>query len=292
MLFFKPKPKIDEEFLPPPPPPEFDEFNQKPELFDETMQPKRAEQIPEGGEFDNMMKGLEKNSRQKSGVKKKAMPKKKQQTPKKIAQKQLKKAVNRAKVKKPMQKKLPGKITKKSKKPLSVKRLDYKKAQQLKPKKPAQAAPKNTEFAPAKEISEDGALMPEELEIPEIDSGKQVQSAKPKEIQEAEEEIKSAIENIKYHEEKPSLFKRFLTGKKAEPENIPAPRNKDDVSAIKDSIAAARESLMKFDLEAAKRSYIEVMRIYNKIGSEEQAKVYNDIKDLYFERKSAEELKV
>ena len=48
---------------------------------------------------------------------------------------------------------------------------------------------------------------------------------------------------------------------------------------------------MSFDLKIARKKYMEAMEIYNKIKPEEQAKVYSDIKELYFERKSAEQLR-
>ena len=66
----------------------------------------------------------------------------------------------------------------------------------------------------------------------------------------------------------------------------------DQTSMIQTKINEAKQALMKFDLEAAKRNYIEIMKIYNDIKPEEQSKVYQDLRDLYFERKNAEELKV
>ena len=66
----------------------------------------------------------------------------------------------------------------------------------------------------------------------------------------------------------------------------------DNLSKIQNKINEARQALMKFDLKTAKRNYIEAMRLYNNISPEDKAKVYHDIKELYFERKSAEELKV
>ena len=36
---------------------------------------------------------------------------------------------------------------------------------------------------------------------------------------------------------------------------------------------------------------MQIMEIYNRIKPEEQAQVYDEIKDLYLERKSAEQLK-
>ena len=144
------------------------------------------------------------------------------------------------------------------------------------------------------------------------------QKSKPKEILEAEDEIQNAIEKIKKWDggereererassraqltsskfpEKPSILKRLFSKKVKEeaPEKhimleLPVI---DDVSRIQSKISEARQALMKFDLETAKRDYIEIMKKYNNLKPVEQAKVYHDIKDLYFERKSAEELKV
>ena len=66
----------------------------------------------------------------------------------------------------------------------------------------------------------------------------------------------------------------------------------DSISVIQNHVNGARHALMKFDLGTAKKNYIDAMRVYNSLNPEEQAKVYNEIRDLYFERKSAEELKV
>ena|SRR3989338_3120442 len=137
----------------------------------------------------------------------------------------------------------------------------------------------------------------EELDIQDLDKESEMGfEAKPQEIVEAEEEIKSAIDNIKY-QERPSLFKRLFTKKKAEEkigENyiIPELPEINKVSAIQNNIKKAREALMEFDLKTAKQTYLEIMEIYNNIGPEEQVKVYHDIKELYSERKSAEGLKV
>ena len=52
------------------------------------------------------------------------------------------------------------------------------------------------------------------------------------------------------------------------------------------------DSLIRnYYLDAAKKSYIDIMRLYNNLNPEDQAKVYNDVRELYFERKNAEELK-
>ena len=66
----------------------------------------------------------------------------------------------------------------------------------------------------------------------------------------------------------------------------------DDFSKIKNSISRARQSPMNFDLEAAKKNYVEALKIYNNLKPQGQSKVYEELKELYFERKSAEDLKV
>jgi len=124
---------------------------------------------------------------------------------------------------------------------------------------------------------------------------------KPKELEDAEKEIQSAIESIK-KQEKQSFFSRlFSTNFKSRDfgrENVKIetnrgfPDERNGISQINKKIEEAREALMNFNLEAAKRKYMEAMRIYNHIKPEEQARVYNDIKELYYERKNAEEMKL
>ena len=127
------------------------------------------------------------------------------------------------------------------------------------------------------------------------------QKQKPKELIDAEQEIRSAIEKIK-KQEKQSFFKRlFSTEFKSG--NYPAQNESfnasqieiikpDKIFQISQKISESREALANLNLEDAKRKYIEAMQIYNQIKPEEKAKVYNDIKELYYERKSAEELRV
>ena len=139
-----------------------------------------------------------------------------------------------------------------------------------------------------------------ELEDLDINIEKEIMQetkAKPKEVIEAEEEIKSAIDKIK-EKEKISFFKKFFPIKQRPIEKpmketfVHALPELDKTSMIQTKINEAKQALMKFDLEAAKRNYIEIMKIYNDIKPEEQSKVYQDLRDLYFERKSAEEFKV
>lgn len=179
-----------------------------------------------------------------------------------------------------------------------------KKVKQIKEKKiiPFKKSVKFPELEEDFELKDIGFKLPKELEpeLPETLEDFDIEyiekeTKKPKEILEAEEEIKNAIEKIK-KEEKPSFLKQLFTKKrKTEEEHkelMPEPAEGNEVSVIQNSINKAREALMKFDLETAKKNYIEIIKLYNRIVPEEQAKVYHDINDLYFERKSAEELKV
>lgn len=145
-----------------------------------------------------------------------------------------------------------------------------------------------------KEIDKDIEL-PETLEDLDINLELKQETKKP-EIEEAKDEIKSAIEKIKATEKKPSLFKRLFTKKvqeqKKEEKLMPELPETDDFSRIKNSINRARQALMSFDLEAAKNNYLEALKIYNSLKAEDQAKIYQELQELYLERKSAEELKV
>ena len=292
MLFFKQKQKSDEILPPPPPFPTLEFEEEKPKFFDEVIKPKKAETFPEEEEFSNLVEDLERGAKQKKpkAIKKISLKKKlkpKQKIPK-IMPRQLKKL---AKVKQ---------IKKIKTSPEKIKKV----IQKSKPKLPELEENfkfKDIDFELPKELEEhkEEIELPETLEEFDMDSfGQELkqETKKPKEILEAEEEIKSAIEQIK-KQEKPSFFKRFFERKKAEemPEQegqLIQDRETNGISRIQNSINKARNALMKFDLEAAKKSYIEIMRIYNNLNPEDKAKVYNEIKELYSERKSAEELKI
>ena len=331
MLFSKLKSK-EEELLPPPPPFPSMELEEEKESVSSETKPKKAKDK----DFEDLFKEVESLKSKKELTTKK---------PKKIELKQLKKVlVKKAPIKKMTavkqlkEKKLPvKKITLpkiKVKKALPLKKLKAEKIIKKLPKltsvKPKKEKLEDIDFIlPKEEVSEKEFELPDELKQEEIelpdtfeevdidkelgtgmeDFGKDEETAKPREIMEAEDEIKSAIEKIKERNaselvrtrsqlsEKPSLFKR-LFAKKEKTEEIPEEHFMpeiaavDDISKIQNNINRAREALMRFDLETAKMSYIEVMKLYNRIKPEEQAKVYHDIRDLYFERKSAEELKV
>ena len=62
----------------------------------------------------------------------------------------------------------------------------------------------------------------------------------------------------------------------------------DHVELIEEKVHKARLALMDFKFDEAKRRYIEIMKMYNELEPKKKSKVYHDIKDLYYERKSAE----
>ena len=123
-----------------------------------------------------------------------------------------------------------------------------------------------------------------------------------KEMKQLEKEILKA----KLAEEKPKpkkkpsfrLFKqkeKLSKIHKLEEEKLPPPaieEPKDEVIAIKHKIHDARNALMDFDLVKAKTIYIKIMRMYPDLSQEKQANVYEDITDLYNERKNAESLNI
>ena len=347
MLFFKSKHK-GEEILPPPPPLELEleeEPRERPKFFDEIAEPKKAETIPEEGEFESLLKEVE-ELKQKKAVKKKKI-KAKKITKKPVIKKEAK--IKKIPVKKleiklsakPVRKKIgdflrpeiPKKFLWKEKKITLKKPAKQLKKPVKKPLPKTRAKAPVIKIAPIRAVKEkpfkNGRILPiekikfelpkeleepaEEIELPETLEGFEIEDlgkkfgiekevsikkedvkAKPKEILEAEEEIKSAIENIK-KKEKPSILKRLFSKKpkeEVEEHLMPELPAADDISRIQNKINEARQALMKFDLETARKVYIEAMMLYNRISQEDKAKVYQDIKELYFERKSAEELKV
>lgn len=294
--------------------------HEKPKFFDEILEPEKAETFPEEDEFGSLVKEVEALAPKKTlGRKEKSIKKapiQKQQKVAKIKPKQLKKIqLKQVKKEKISPKKLSLKPIKKQK--IQLKKLKaVKKAAKISktetknlpvkqkielPKPKEDFGLKNLGFELPKELEKDAEL-PDTLEDFDIeDIGKELgiesdfdknswqEAKKPNEILEAQEEIKSAIEKIK-SKEKPSFLNRLFAGR--EPENSYSAQAMDRVSIIQNRIKRAKEALDRLDLEAARRNYIEIMKVYNNINPEEQAKVYRDIRELYFERKSAEELKV
>ena len=124
-------------------------------------------------------------------------------------------------------------------------------------------------------------------------------------IKEAEDEIKKAIDGMK-EKNKASIIGRLFkrkeeqpkeskiyditdSGKIEMPEVMPRTFDKiDHVQEIEERIHKARMCLMDFKFDDAKRVYMEIMRLYNSLSQKDRYKVYQDIGDLYYERKSAE----
>lgn len=332
MLFFKQKRKIDELLPPPPPSSDLEleqEIKEKPKFFDEIIKQKKSEPIPEEEEFGELVKEVEglkpKKTLRKSvkaapkkihKAKKQIMPVKTKPTrlkkvrvqelkeearkqkipvkaPKQLKKVEIKKLKERAKPKKLMQSRPVKKL--KLRKIKTIKKAEQKKPQVM----PEEFGLKDIEFGLPKELEEpkEEIKLPETLEDFGIDElGKELeQKAKPKEILEAQEEIQGAIDKIK-KKERPSFFGRLFERKEKEKQEESYPAfsipNGDGLSIIQSSIKKARDALMRFDLEAAKRNYIEIMRLYNNLSPQDKAKVYNDINEIYYERKSAEELKI
>ena len=312
MSFFKSKHNYGEILPPPPPPPDMELEDEMPVFSDKIIKPEKIETFPEEKGFSDLVKDLDKGSKPKKAIsKKEKITIKKAIAPKKqkiqIKPMQAKKTVPIRQIKK---KKPQLKRTIQEKR-LSIRRAKIKKTEKKvlhkiseETKKPKDGLHElgedfgNISFELPKELKAQKEVeLPETLE--ELDTGdlekfEQEIKFKPKEVLEAEEEIKSAIDRIKV-QEKPSIFRRLFAKKEIETpaeQLTPELTSIDEVSMIQNGINKARQALMKFDLEAAKKNYIEIMKVYNSIKPEEQAKVHQDIKDLYFERKSAEELKV
>lgn len=145
-----------------------------------------------------------------------------------------------------------------------------------------------------REVAETKLEMPE-LRIPEIDQfGKE--TAELEEVIKAKEEIQKAIGSVKEVKKKPSIMKGLFKKreKPAEekvemPEVMPRVEGKEDsIELIEEKMHKARLALMEFKFDEAKRVYVEIMKMYNELDPKKKLKVYQDIKDLYYERKTAE----
>jgi len=150
---------------------------------------------------------------------------------------------------------------------------------------------------PAKEKATETKLEAPEFEFPEIEK----EITKPEEVIKDEEEIQKAISGMK-KAKRPSIIKGLFKRKKVPvlkkerveeqigtPEVMPRTYDKIDyVQEIEERMHKARLFLMDFKFDEAKRVYIEIMGMYNELEPKKKSKVYQDIKDLYYERKSAE----
>ncbi len=166
-------------------------------------------------------------------------------------------------------------------------RLITKKLPELKIPEAGVKAPKpiREKIEPIKDISE--------IELPEI---KIKESVKPLDLEKAQEEIRKSIESMQREKREPSIGRLFRKKEKEEvmekietPEVMPRTFDKiDHVQEIEERIHKARMCLMDFKFDDAKMIYIDIMRRYNDLESKDKSKVYDDIRDLYYERKGAE----
>jgi len=68
------------------------------------------------------------------------------------------------------------------------------------------------------------------------------------------------------------------------------PHDATEVEKLFDLVGEARESLLRIDLKSAKKKYLEIMGIYSTLKPNEQRLAYQEINDLFNERKAAERL--
>jgi len=124
------------------------------------------------------------------------------------------------------------------------------------------------------------------------------------EMKKAEEEIRMAIDGMKGNNKSSVIGRLFRrkekqskaqisgvteSGKIETPEVMPRTFEKiDHVQEIEERVHKARMCLMDFKFDDAKRIYMEIMKLYSSISQKDRYKVYQDIMDLYYERKSAE----
>ncbi len=98
-------------------------------------------------------------------------------------------------------------------------------------------------------------------------------------------------------EKKLNILSKLLTNSQRFPQELhssilnPADMPESNtIDTIYNLIRAAREHLLELDLTEAKHDYLEIIRIYNSLSLDAQKTVYEEIKELYQERKGAESL--
>ena len=284
LSFFKRKPKADD-FIAPPPEIPTEEPMEKSKFFDDIAEPPSFSVPPEVDEFSDYIKELDKDMA--------AEPKKNSKP----------KLFSKSKPAAVKEKKIPAKQVKITTKRAKVKKITSKSSKSTKKKpKAANKTPDedfnldNIDFDVPEIPTSENIELPDNLEdLEPYNSGanQPKMTARPWEVQDAKDEIKTAIENLK-KQERQSIFSKLFTKKEKigeTPLEIIPSMPVDEVSVIQDDINRARESLAKFELETTKNIYVEIMRMYNTLSQEQKEKVYEDIKELYFERKGAERMK-
>ena len=153
--------------------------------------------------------------------------------------------------------------------------------------------PKPKQSVKAKVQRQKFTLIPpnEKESLPEMDI-----IVKPEELIKAEKEIQKAIDGMKEPKKNRFALKGLFKRKEEQnqesiekPEIMPRTSDKIDyIEFVEERIHKARMAMMNFNFEKAKKIYVEIMRLYNDMSQKEKYQVYQDIKDLYYERKSAE----
>lgn len=282
---FKPKSEsID--ILPPPPPFPTMDLEETEQIFPKTVIPKASSTSSGTTEFQDLLKDLENN-----GPKQKKLSKKEKARLKKLELKQKKEAKS---AKKPQEEHMDD-----------VEKLwlqDFDDFQDLgiddigiefenPPKSRKKASRKRQDIR-----------FPDTLDELDVDYiSPQMETAEKQkygDLAEAQEEIQDAIQKIKKQENASFLGRLFgnFRAKNHEMQNANfgsvEPKMPDKISQIRQKIDESRAALSNLDLEAARNEYIGAMEIYNQLIPEEKAQVYAEIKEAYYERKNAEELKV
>jgi len=119
---------------------------------------------------------------------------------------------------------------------------------------------------------------------------------KPQEVLDAEQEIQDAIASIQTPSQKEGLLNRIFKKKNemremSLPIEMPAAptENQDPITLIDGQVNQARNALMDFKFDKAKEIYVDIIKAYNELDKKAKYKVYETIKDLYYERKNAEQ---
>lgn len=94
-------------------------------------------------------------------------------------------------------------------------------------------------------------------------------------------------DSSKFHEEPNIKLSRLLS---ENPETFIAKNNQIKVEKILDMAHRARNCLIEFNLEKSKELYIEIIKLYNDLPQHEKSLVYEEIDELYNDRKNAESL--
>jgi len=123
---------------------------------------------------------------------------------------------------------------------------------------------------------------------------KRLEEEKKKEL-ERKKELKQREKFSKQNGEDKNKLEEIMRQRKLEKaktlEPVPGVEGKTDkIELIKKKIDGAKAMMHELNLDGAKRTYTEIIKIYISLEPREQAGVYKDIMDLYYERKNKEKV--